>query len=129
MDGFPPMFRLAVPVDPILPWNIPSPARREASLPSETNEVRDTIDCWLSEVCSDVCIEPTLQPITGETLFGATAITEDGVRLDIAANGFGGRGGRRYERTYFNVSLQFTGALQSPTKPRLHLQKARANQN
>ena len=49
------------------------------------NEVRDTIGCWLSEVCSDVCIEPTLQPITGETLSGATAITEDGARLDIAA--------------------------------------------
>ena len=66
------------------------------------NEVRDTIGCWLSEVCSDVCIEPTLQPITGNTLSGATAITEDGARLDIAANGFWGG---RYERTYFDVRV------------------------
>ncbi len=34
--------------------------------------------------------EPTLQPLTGETLTGASAITEDGARLDIAASGFWG---------------------------------------
>ena len=46
----------------------------------------------MSEVYHDVCIEPTLQPITGEALSGASAITEDGARLDVAANGFwGGR--------------------------------------
>ena len=66
------------------------------------NEVRDTVSCWMSEVCSDVCIEPTLQPITGETLRGASAITEDGARLDIAANGFWGG---RYERAYFDVRV------------------------
>ena len=52
------------------------------------NEVRDTVGNWLSEVCSDVCIELPLQPITGETLRGAPAITTDGARLGIAANGF-----------------------------------------
>ena len=57
------------------------------------NEVHDTIGSCLSEVCTDICIEPTLQPITGETLTGASAITEDGARLDIAANGFCGVGG------------------------------------
>ena len=66
------------------------------------NEIRDTIGCWLSEVCSDVCIEQTLQPITGETLSGATAITEDGARLDIAANGFSDG---LYERTYMDVRV------------------------
>ena len=46
----------------------------------------------MSEVYHDVCIKPTLQPITGEALSGASAITEDGARLDVAANGFwGGR--------------------------------------
>ena len=56
------------------------------------NEVRDTVGGWLSEVCNYVCIEPTLQPLSGETLNGASAIIEDGARLDIAANGFwGGR--------------------------------------
>ena len=66
------------------------------------NEVRDTVGGWLSEVCSDVCIEPSLQPLFGETLNGASAITEDGARLDIAANGFWGG---RYERTYFDVRV------------------------
>lgn len=66
------------------------------------NEVRDTVGGWLSEVCTDVCIEPNLQPLTGETLDGASANTEDGARLDIAANGFWGG---RYERTYFDVRV------------------------
>ena len=66
------------------------------------NEVRDTVGSWLSEVCNDVCIEPNLQPITGEALTGASAITEDGARLDIAANGFWGG---RFERAYFDVRI------------------------
>ena len=32
------------------------------------NEVRDFTANLLSEVCHDVCVEPTLQPITGEVL-------------------------------------------------------------
>ena len=46
------------------------------------------LEILLSEVCHDVCIESTLQPIAGEALSGASAITEDGARLDVAANGF-----------------------------------------
>ena len=66
------------------------------------NEVRDTVGGWLSEVCNGVCIEPTLQPLSGETLHGASAIIEDGARLDIAADGFWG--GRR-ERSFFDVRV------------------------
>ena len=44
----------------------------------------------------------TLQPLSGESLSGASAITEDGARLDIAANGFWGG---RYERTYLDVRV------------------------
>ena len=66
------------------------------------NEIRDTVGGWLSEVCKDVCIEPNLQPITGEALNGNSAITEDGARLDIAANGFWGG---RHERAYFDVRV------------------------
>jgi len=66
------------------------------------NEVRDTVGSWLSEVCNDVCIEPNLQPITGEALTGASAITEDGARLDTAANGFWGG---RFEQAYFDVRI------------------------
>ena len=66
------------------------------------NEVCDTVGGWMSEVCSDVCLEPNLQPITNETLRGASAITEDGARLDIAANGFWGG---RFEKAYFDVRI------------------------
>ena len=66
------------------------------------NEVRNTVADWMSEVCSDVCIEPTLQPITGETLTGTSAISGDGARLDVAANGFWGG---RFERAYFDIRI------------------------
>ena len=66
------------------------------------NEVRDTVGGWLSEVCSDVCIELHLQPITGDMLTGASANTEDGARLDIAANGFWGG---QFERAYFDMRV------------------------
>ena len=56
------------------------------------NQIRDLTANLLTEVCSDVCIEPVLQPITGEVLAYATANTQNDARLDIAANGFwGGR--------------------------------------
>ena len=68
--------------------------------PIRHNEIRDLTATILTEVCNDVCIEPDLQPITDEVLRGATANTQTGVRLDIAANGFWGG---TFERTYFDV--------------------------
>ena len=56
----------------------------------------------MSEVCHDVCIEPSLQPITGEALTGASAITNDGARLDVAANGFWGG---HFDCTIFDVRV------------------------
>ncbi len=66
------------------------------------NEVRDITANLLSEVCTDVCIEPNLQPVTGEALNGLSSNTQDGARLDIAANGFWGG---TYERTFFDVRI------------------------
>ena len=63
---------------------------------------RDLTANLLTEVCSDVYIEPDLQPITGEVLTGATSNAQDGARLDIAANSFWGG---QFERTYFNVRI------------------------
>ena len=45
------------------------------------NEVRDLTANLMAEECHDVCIEPTLQPVTGERLSGASAITDEGARL------------------------------------------------
>ena len=56
----------------------------------------------MAEVCNDVCIEPSLQPLTGETLSGASAKVEDGARLDIAASGFWGG---RHDRAFFDVRV------------------------
>ena len=66
------------------------------------NEIRDLTANMLTEVCSDVCVEPDLQPITGEQLTGASSNIQDGARLDIAANGIWGG---RYERTFFDVRI------------------------
>ena len=66
------------------------------------NEVRDLTANLMAEVCHDVCTEPHLQPVTGETLSGASAITADGARLDVAACGFWGG---RHERAFFNVRV------------------------
>ena len=57
------------------------------------NEIRDLTANLMTEVCHDVCVEPILQPVTGEVFSNATAIADDGARLDIAANGFWGGGG------------------------------------
>ena len=57
---------------------------------------------WLSEVCNDDCVEPHLQPLSGEVLTGDSANTEEGARLDIAANSFWGG---HFERAYFDVRV------------------------
>ena len=66
------------------------------------NEIRDLTATLLTEVCKDVRVEPELQPVTHEVLSGATANTQDGARLDIAANGVWGG---NFERTYFDVRV------------------------
>ena len=66
------------------------------------NEVRDLTANLMAEVCHDVCTEPSLQPVTGERMSGASAVTDDGARLDIAASGFWGG---RYERAFFDVRI------------------------
>ena len=52
------------------------------------NEVRDITAHLMSNVCHNVGLEPTLQPITEERLHHSTANTEDGARVDIKAQGF-----------------------------------------
>ena len=66
------------------------------------NEIRDLTANLLSEVCNDVCIEPHLQPITGEHLSGGLPIHNMAPSLDITANG---RWGGQCERTFFDVRV------------------------
>ena len=66
------------------------------------NEVRDLTALLMTEVCHNVAVEPHLQPLNGEALQGASSITQDGARLDVAADGFWGR---RFERAFFDVRV------------------------
>ncbi len=65
-------------------------------------DIRDLTATLLTEVCHDVCIEPELQPVSSETLGGASANCQEGARLDVAANGFWGD---TFQRTYFDVRV------------------------
>ena len=56
---------------------------------SRHNNVRDLTASLLSEVCSNVSIEPAPQELSGETLHGSVN-RQKGARMDIAVNGFCG---------------------------------------
>ena len=52
------------------------------------NEIHDITATLFTEVCQNVATEPSLQPVTGETLTARSANTDDNARLDIRARGF-----------------------------------------
>ena len=52
------------------------------------NELRDITAQFLDKICPNVIVEPTLQPLSGESLSYRTSNTEDGARLDVAATSF-----------------------------------------
>ena len=66
------------------------------------NEIHDLTADLLTEVCNYVCIEPDLQPLTGEALTGVTSNAQDGARLDIATNAFWGG---RYKKTFLDIHV------------------------
>ena len=82
--------------------NIMFERKTKAFLQLLCNEIRDLTANLLSEVCNEVCIEPHLQPISSEQLTSASANTQDGARLDFAANGLWDS---RYECTYFDIRV------------------------
>ena len=66
------------------------------------NDIRDLSVSLLKEVCPNVCREPLLQPLTGESLRLRSASTEDNARLDVSAEGFWGH---RFQRVFFDVRV------------------------
>jgi len=66
------------------------------------NEVTDLTASLLSEVCSDVGVEPALQPLDGEALQFSTVNREEGARLDVVARDFWGR---NKQRVFFDVRV------------------------
>ena len=78
------------------------------------NEVRDITANLLTEVCHQVSTEPDLQPVTRETFNQVSTNTQDNARLDVAMNGFWGRGAMKdpsstYE--YLTLMHQAIGTL------------------
>ena len=70
-------------------WSMLYPVPRVAYLLSDTNEIRDLTATLLTEVCSQVAVEPELQPVSQQD-YPASANIQDGARLDIAMNSFMG---------------------------------------
>jgi len=54
------------------------------------NEIRDLTAPLLTEVSHEVQVEPTLQPLFGESFDHATLNKDNGARLYISMNGFWG---------------------------------------
>ena len=65
------------------------------------NNIRDFMAQKFDQVCNDVCIEPTLRPLTGENLILLSANTSESARLDIKATNFWSSG----VRTFFDVRI------------------------
>ena len=66
------------------------------------NELRDITASLLSEVCTDVSIEPELQPVDGMIARYASSNTANDARSDIRARGFWGS---KYECAFFDVKV------------------------
>ena len=52
------------------------------------NHIRNAAAKLITEVFKDVCVEPQLQPLSGETLFEKTANKSEPARVDVSARGF-----------------------------------------
>ena len=66
------------------------------------NEIRDFTGELLTVVCHDVCTEPILQSLDGETFDLASANTENNARADIRAKGFWGL---RQQCAFFDITV------------------------
>ena len=65
------------------------------------NELRDIVGNLLSEVCSNVAIEPLLQPLSGEVFLSRITTTSEEARSDIRAAGFW----TRMEDAFFDIRV------------------------
>ena len=65
------------------------------------NEVRDLLGLLLTEVCSNVAVEPPLLPLTGEEFAFRGVNTSQAARADLRASGFW----TRAEDAYFDVRV------------------------
>ena len=67
----------------------------------------------LTEVCSDVAVEPVLAPITGEVFLSASTNTANDARADVRARGFW----TRAQNAFFDVRVFHPDAVSYKSKP------------
>ena len=60
------------------------------------NELRDITAELLTEICHNVRVEPPLKTLSGEYFQYRSANVEDSARLNVAADGFWGRGQKAF---------------------------------
>ena len=99
------------------------------------NEIRNITAHLMSEVCHNVGIEPTLQPLSGETMNHRTSNITDGARLDVKAQGFWGcerqcaffdvRVFNPFAHSYHNVTLANCYKRNEQEKRRAYDQRVR----
>ena len=96
------------------------------------NEVRDLTAEILNEVCSQVSVEPTLTPLTGEEFRQASVIKTDNARADICARSFWIKGQTAYcdvrvfnplANCYMNQSLSAAHKKNEAEKKRQYNQR------
>ena len=80
------------------------------------NDLRDTTAELLSNVCTNVAIQPPLQSLSGEELTPRSANCQDDARADIHARGFWGR----RQSAFFDVRV-FTQTHKATAMFRYHL--------
>ena len=75
------------------------------------NELRDLTANLLDKVCRDVCVEPALHELTGETMQNRTANTSSEARLDVSARGFWTNGQKAffYIRVFDPLARKYKG--------------------
>ena len=79
------------------------------------NEIQDITASYLSEIRSNVAVEPHLQPLTGESLRLSTSNQDDAARVDIDVDGFWIYYSRAlFDVRVFNPHVQSNASL-SPT--------------
>ena len=99
------------------------------------NELRDVTAQLLAETCHNVTTEPSLQPMSGETLKLKSANREDGAQLDVAATNVWEHNGQRsffdirvfnpLAATHVNASLKKCYTSQEGEKRRVYEQRIR----
>ena len=77
------------------------------------DHIRDLTALLMTVVCKNVEIEPTIQPLSGETFQNRTANKEDNARQDIRAQGFWG--GQK-ESAFFDIRVFNPYAPSNSTK-------------